>query len=137
MYTWEIEELLLLKNYLLTGKEYLEMIDTDKIINLGYINWISDCYAISDLAVLTDDGNMIQESILCELPIISLTHVKYGRYHNMASIYKGIVLETSVDTANDTIISALENIDEIRSKIPPYKEEILNTNDKIVDEILE
>ena len=54
-------------NILLVGdplkKEYLEMIDTDKIINLGYINWISDCYAISDLAVLTDDGNMIQETL--------------------------------------------------------------------------
>lgn len=128
-------------NILLVGdplkKEYLEMIDNDKIINLGYINWISDCYAISDLAVLTDDGNMIQEAIICELPIVALTHVKYGRYHNMGGIYKGIVFETNVDTANDTILNTLEHIDEIQSKIPPYKKDILNTNDKIVDTILE
>ena len=117
-------------------KEYLEMIDNTKIINLGYINWISDCYAISDLAVLTDDGNMIQESIICELPVIALTHVKYGRYHNMASIYEGVVLETSVEDANETIINALDNISEIESKIPPYKEALLNNNDNIVDEIL-
>ena len=127
-------------NILLVGdplkKEYLEMIDNTKIINLGYINWISDCYAISDLAVLTDDGNMIQESIICELPVIALTHVKYGRYHNMASIYEGVVLETSVEDANETIINALDNISEIESKIPPYKEALLNNNDNIVDEIL-
>lgn len=28
MYTWEIEELLKIKNYLLTGEEYLNMVKT-------------------------------------------------------------------------------------------------------------
>ena len=49
---------------------------------------------------------------------------------------KGIVLETSVEDANETIINALDNISEIESKIPPYKEALLNNNDNIVDEIL-
>ncbi len=127
-------------NILLVGdplkKEYLEMVDETKVINLGYINWISDCYAISDLAVLTDDGNMVQESIVCNLPVITLTRVKYGRYHNIASIYEGIVFESEIDTANDIIINTLNNIDSIKTKMSPYKKGILESNDKISEIII-
>lgn len=40
MYTWEIEELLRIKNYLLTGEEYLNMVKTSP--QIGRIKY-NDC----------------------------------------------------------------------------------------------
>lgn len=76
--------------------EYLEIIDEENIINLGYINWIQDLYKLVDIAVVTDDGMMIQEAIALEIPVVALLGVKWGRYHNLASIFKGAVLESEL-----------------------------------------
>ena len=37
-------------------KKYLQ---SPRIINLGYIDWVPDLYSLVDLAVLSDDGVMI------------------------------------------------------------------------------
>ena len=79
---------------------------------------------------------MVQESIVCNLPVITLTRVKYGRYHNIASIYEGIVFESEIDAANDIIIDTLNNIDSIKTKMPFYKKEILESNDKISEIVI-
>lgn len=127
-------------NILLVGdplkKEYLDMVDESKVINLGYIDWIKDCYAITDLAVLTDDGNMIQESMACELPCMALTKVKYGRYHNMAAIFPGAVVESDIIDLNDKIFDTLNNLNSIQAKTTEYSQEVLSAGKKIADIII-
>ena len=84
-------------NLLLIGHpmhdEYFDLIDEDKIIFLGYIDWLNHLYDYINLAVLTDDGIMIQEVIACKIPIVTVTKIKWGRYHNIAGIYEGAILE--------------------------------------------
>ena len=127
-------------NILLVGdpleKEYLKMVDDSKVINLGYIDWIKDCYALTDLAVLTDDGNMMQESLACELPSIALTKVKYGRYHNMAAIFPGAVVESDIQDLNDKIFDTLKNLDSIQAKTKEYSQEILSSGKKIANIVI-
>jgi UDP-N-acetylglucosamine--N-acetylmuramyl-(pentapeptide) pyrophosphoryl-undecaprenol N-acetylglucosamine transferase len=117
--------------------EYLDLVDEDHIINLGYINWINDLYELIDLAILTDDGVMIQESVACELPAVALTRVKYGRYHNMESIFPGAILETELDQANIKIDEALENLDKLKDNSKSYVEDLISAGDKIAKIILE
>lgn len=128
-------------NLILVGdplkKEYLSLIDDSKIINVGYIDWIRDLYALTDLAVLTDDGVMIQEAMACELPAIALTRVKYGRYHNMASIFPGAVIEADINVLNEKIDYALVNLDEIQSKTSDYCKEVLSAGEKIANLVIE
>jgi len=130
-------------NLLLVGipleDEYLDLLDPNKIIYLGYIDWIRDLYELIDLAILTDDGVMIQEAMACELPTIALTRVKWGRYHNMAGIFPGAVLESNINQLNDKIEESIANLDEIKNKAKEYSEEILLSNEKIskiiIDEV--
>ena len=68
--------------------EYYDWVDEEHMIYLGYINWINDLYELIDLAVLTDDGMMLSEAMTCHLPTIALLRVKYGRYHNMAQVFR-------------------------------------------------
>lgn len=117
-------------------KEYLDLIDENKVINLGYIGWIRDLYALIDLAVLTDDGVMLQEAMACELPAISFTRVKYGRYHNMAGIFQGAVIEADIENLNSKIEESLANLDEIRAKTKEYGEKILSASEKITNIII-
>lgn len=115
---------------------YLDLIDFKKVINLGYIDWIKDLYEIVDLAILTDDGVMIQEAIACELPSVALTHVKYGRYHNMAGIFPGAVIESDLDQLNDNINESLANLNEIIDQTKKYSSEVLSSGEKIADIII-
>ncbi|MDR2624384.1 MAG: glycosyltransferase family 1 protein [Methanobrevibacter sp.] len=128
-------------NLLLIGnplkKEYMDLIDEKQIINLGYINWINDLYELIDLAILTDDGVMIQESVACELPAIALTRVKYGRYHNMESIFPDAILESELDQANSKIDEALGSLDRLKNNSKKYSEKVLSANEKIAKIILE
>jgi len=117
-------------------EEYLDLIDENKVINLGYIEWIWDLYTLIDLAVLTDDGVMLQEAMACELPAIALTRVKYGRYHNMAGIFQGAVIETDTENLNRKIGESLANLDEIKDKTKLYGEEVLSASEKITNLIL-
>lgn len=127
-------------NLLLVGvpleDSYLELIDPKKVINLGYINWIRDLYELIDFAVLTDDGVMIQEAMACELPAIALTRVKYGRYHNMAGIFPGAVIESELENLNEKIEETIVNLDEIKSKTKQYSKEVLSAGDNVAEIII-
>ncbi|MDL2270986.1 glycosyltransferase [Methanobrevibacter sp. OttesenSCG-928-I08] len=112
-------------------EDYNKLIEGKDIINLKYIDWINDLYSFIDLAVLTDDGLMIQEAITCHLPAISLTRVKYGRYHNMEAIFKGAILESDFDQLNSKVQELVDNLDEYKKKSELYSKEILNSCDKI------
>jgi UDP-N-acetylglucosamine--N-acetylmuramyl-(pentapeptide) pyrophosphoryl-undecaprenol N-acetylglucosamine transferase len=117
-------------------KKYLDLIDSKKVINLGYIDWIDDLYEVVDLAILTDDGVMIQEAIACELPSVALTHVKYGRYHNMAGIFPGAVIESDLDHLNNNINQSLANLKDILTQTKKYSGEVLSSGEKIADIII-
>lgn len=117
-------------------EEYAEIINQDNIINLGYINWIHNLYDLTDLAILSDDGVMIHEAIACKVPIIALKGVKYGRYHNMAGVFKGAVIETDLDNLNQTISENLINLNEISSIAEKYGDEVLDASNKIAKFII-
>ena len=112
-------------------KEYLELLKGNNIINLGYINWIKDLYKLIDIAVVTDDGMMIHEAIACQIPIIALIGVKWGRYHNLADIFKGAVLESEVENLNVVTSDALNNLDEMKSYARKYSADVLDSADRI------
>ncbi|RBQ23427.1 UDP-N-acetylglucosamine--N-acetylmuramyl-(pentapeptide) pyrophosphoryl-undecaprenol N-acetylglucosamine transferase [Candidatus Methanobinarius endosymbioticus] len=127
-------------NILLVGvpleDSYLDLINHKKFINLGYINWIRDLYELIDFAVLTDDGVMIQEAMACELPAIALTRVKYGRYHNMAGIFPGAVIESELKNLNEKIEETIVNLNEIKSKTKKYSKEVLSAGDNVAEIII-
>ncbi len=106
------------------------------IIYLGYIDWLFDLFNYIDLAVLTDDGLTIQEAMACEMPSICLTRIKWGRYHNLASIFKGAVLEAEVSNINEKIFEALNNLDELKKNSKKYSEDIRNTKDILSKKII-
>lgn len=122
-------------NILVVGEpleeEYLELLKGNNIINLGYINWIKDLYKLIDIAVVTDDGMMIHEAIACQIPIIALIGVKWGRYHNLADIFKGAVLESEVENLNVVTSAALNNLDEMKSYARKYSADVLDSADRI------
>lgn len=116
--------------------EYEKYLKSPKIINLGYIDWIPDLYTLTDIAVLSDDGLMIHEAIACKLPIIALKGVKYGRYHNMASVFPGAVIESDLNNLEDALKRALKMKDEMRKKASSYGEKVIKAGDRIADIIM-
>ncbi|MCK9152620.1 glycosyltransferase [Methanobacterium alcaliphilum] len=117
-------------------EEYLEYLENENIINLGYVDWIQDLYSLADVAVLTDDGVMIHEAIACKTPIVALTGVKYGRYHNMAAVFPGAVMESSLENLKETLLNALDNLNRIKEEAQRYGGDVLNSADKIADIII-
>lgn len=112
-------------------EEYLEIFEGTNVINLGYINWIQDLYKLIDLAVVTDDGMMIHEAIASQIPIIALLGVKWGRYHNLASVFEGAVLESEVEDIEKVTRSALNNLDDMKDYANSYSPDVLNSADQI------
>ncbi len=127
-------------NLLLVGHpmedEYYDLIDENKIIFLGYIDWMNHLYDFVDLAVLTDDGVMVEEAIACKIPLVTLTKIKWGRYHNMAAIFDGAVLETDLDHVNETIIKAFDNYDELKRNAEKYSEIALSAKYNTVKDMI-
>lgn len=127
-------------NLLLIGHpmedEYYDLIDEDKIIFLGYIDWLNHLYDFIDLAVLTDDGVMVEETIACKIPIVTLIKVKWGRYHNIASIFEGAILETDIDNLNETIIEAFNNYDELKKNATKYSKIVLVAKQNMIKGII-
>ncbi|BAW32185.1 MAG TPA: glycosyltransferase [Methanothermobacter sp.] len=117
-------------------EDYERYLQSPRIINLGYIDWIPDLYRLVDLAVLSDDGVMIHEAIACKLPIVALKGVKYGRYHNMASVFPGAVVESDFNNLEDTLKKSLMIRDEMREKASVYSEKVIRASDKIADIIV-
>ncbi|WP_455241002.1 glycosyltransferase [Methanothermobacter tenebrarum] len=117
-------------------ERYEKYLQSPRIINLGYIDWVPDLYRLVDLAVLSDDGVMIHEAIACKLPIIALKGVKYGRYHNMASVFPGAVVESDFNNLEDTLKRALEMKDEMKEKASSYSEKVIKAGERIANIIL-
>ena len=117
--------------------EYLDLIDESKIIYLGYIDWLKHIYKFIDLAVLTDDGVMLEEAIACKVPTIALTRIKWGRYHNMAGVFKGAILESSVDDICLNIGEAFKNYESLKNSANNYSEIVLNTRNLLAEKIIE
>ncbi|WP_407379865.1 glycosyltransferase family 1 protein [Methanobrevibacter sp.] len=116
--------------------EYMDLIDQSKIIYLGFIDWLKHLYDFIDLAVLTDDGVMVEELIACKIPIVTVTKIKWGRYHNIAGIFEGAILESSIEDANDTILEAFENYDSLKSSANNFSEDLLATKYRIAEKII-
>ncbi len=116
--------------------EYLDYLKKENIIYLGYVDWIQDLYNLADVSVLSDDGVMIHEAIACKVPIVALTGVKYGRYHNMAAVFPGAVAESSIDELEQNIKVALDNITGMKNEAQRYGEDVLDSGNKIADIII-
>lgn len=128
-------------NLLLVGHpmhdEYMDLINHDKIIYLGFIDWLNHLYKFIDLAVLTDDGVMVEELTACKIPIVTVTRIKWGRYHNIAGIFEGAILESSIEDANDNILKAFENYDSLKDNANKYSEELLATQTSLAKKIID
>lgn len=118
-------------------EKYLEFLETDGILYLGYIDWVRDLYKLADFVIITDDGVMLHEAIACNLPIITLLRVKYGRYHNMGDIFKGAVVESDLDNLDTIVNDFLDNIDKTKDKASKYGKDVLESSDKIAKIICE
>jgi len=112
-------------------ERYLDFLKTQGIIYLGYIDWVNDLYKLADLVIITDDGVMLHEAIACNLPIITLLRVKYGRYHDMGRVFEGAMVESHLDNLDNTVKESLENIDKIKGKASQYGKDVLEAADKI------
>ena len=128
-------------NVLLIGypmhDEYMDLINQEKVIYLGFLDWINHLYDYIDLAVLTDDGVMIEEVLACEVPIVTVTKIKWGRYHNIAGIFKGAILESSMEDTNETILSAFENYESLKNSADMYAEMLLDAKPSLAQKIID
>ena len=117
----------------LLDEEYEKYLDDSKVIFVGYIDWVADLYALSDLAVLTDDGLMLQEAMLCNIPVVMLKRVKYNRYHNMEVIFKGATKECDLEDMDEKIFEILDNLEDYQAKTDIYKDAIMKASGEICD----
>ena len=128
-------------NVLLVGhpmhEEYRDLIDESKIIYLGFVDWLNHVFDLMDLAVLTDDGVMIEEILTCNVPIVTVTRIKWGRYHNIAGIFEGAILESSIEDANETILKAFEEYDSLKSNSEKYAADILASKPNMAQKIID
>ena len=116
--------------------EYMDLIDEDNVIYLGYINWINHLFKFADLCALSDDGVSIEEALVCESPIIALTHVKWGRYQNMAGVFKGAIVESEVEDVYENVCKAFSHYDELKKNTSKYAKLCSEAGDVLVDKIL-
>ena len=112
-------------------EEYMKYFENSNLIYLGYIDWIKDLYKIIDLAVVTDDGMMIHEAMAWGIPVVALIGVKYGRYHNLAAVFEGAVLESELENLEVVIKDTFANMDSMKQSALKYGEEVLKSSDKI------
>lgn len=117
-------------------EDYLDELDDENVIYAGYIDWINHLFKFADLTVLTDDGVSIQEALTCAKPIIALTRVKWGRYQNMAAVYKGAIIESEVSDVCKSIDEAFKNYDSLQENALIYAESCLKATDNLVDSML-
>lgn len=116
--------------------DYLDLIDEEKVIYAGYIDWLNDLFKFVDLAVLTDDGISIEEALASKTPIVALTKVKWGRYQNMAGVYKGAIIESEVTDVCRSIDEAFENMDSLRQNTHKYAELCTQAGNALAQKIL-
>lgn len=117
-------------------EEYLDEINKRNIIYAGYVDWINHLFKFADLAVLTDDGVSIQEALCSNTPIVALTHVKWGRYQNMAGVFKGAIVESSVEDVVKSVNYAFDNFDVLSENTAKYAKLCLEASDVLADKML-
>ena len=117
-------------------EEYNELIDENKIIYAGYIDWINHLFKFADLTVLTDDGVSLEEAFTNGKPIVALARVKWGRYQNMAGVFKGAMIESSVEDVYESIEEAFRNYGSMQKKALVYGEQCMNAADDLAEDIL-
>ena len=110
-----------------------KIIDHPNIINLGYINYINDLYGLVDLAVITDDGLTLHETIACEIPVVVVIGVKYGRYHGLSRVFDGAVIESNVDNITSVVNKALNNYDSMKEATTKYAKDIIKAPEDLVE----
>ena len=118
-------------------EKYREYLESDGILYLGYIDWVRDLYKLADFVIITDDGVMLHEAIACNLPIITLLRVKYGRYHNMGDVFSGAMVESDLDNLDEVVNNFLENMDKTKDKASKYGKDVLESADNIAKIIYE
>ncbi|WP_414469071.1 glycosyltransferase [Methanobacterium sp. ACI-7] len=114
-------------------EKYCEYLETPGILYLGYIDWVKDLYKLADFVIITDDGVMLHEALACDLPIITLLKVKYGRYHDISKVFEGAIVETELDSLTQTVEMFLENLDDKKGTASKYGAEVLHSSDKIAE----
>lgn len=114
-----------------------EIIDYPNIINLGYINYMADLYDLIDLAIITDDGLTLHETIACEIPVVVVIGVKYGRYHGLSKVFDGAVLESNVDNITEVVMEALNNEKTMKEATKKYSKGIIDGSNHLVKFVLE
>ena len=86
--------------------------------------------------ILTDDGVSIQEALTTNTPIVALTHVKWGRYQNMAGVFKGAIVESSVEDTVSSVQYAFENYGSLSENTSKYAKLCLEASDVLADKML-
>ena len=88
------------------------------------------------MAVLTDDGISIEEALTSKTPIVALTRIKWGRYQNMAGVYKGAIIESEVSDVCKSIDEAFENMDSLKENTHKYAKLCSEAGDVLASKIL-
>jgi UDP-N-acetylglucosamine--N-acetylmuramyl-(pentapeptide) pyrophosphoryl-undecaprenol N-acetylglucosamine transferase len=52
--------------------------------------------------------------------------VKYGRYHNLASVFEGAVLESHVDNISEVVNQAFDQYDSMKEATRKYSGEVID-----------
>ena len=117
-------------------EEYNELIDESKIIYAGYIDWINHLFKFADLTVLTDDGVSLEEAFTNGKPIVALARVKWGRYQNMAGVFKGAMIESTVEDVCESIDEAFKNYGSMQKKALVYGQQCMDAADNLAEDIL-
>ena len=116
-----------------TPEELEDVINHPNIMNLGYINYMDDLYDLIDLAIITDDGLTLHETLACQIPVVVVLGVKYGRYHGLSKVFDGAVIESNVDNISEKVNYALENYDQMYNSTKIYSEDIINATDDLTN----
>ena len=117
-------------------EEYLDSVDMQKVIYVGYIDWLDHLFRFVDLTVLTDDGISLEEAFACEKPIVALTRIKWGRYQNMAGVYKGAMIESDVKDVCASIDEAFKNYESLQKNAIIYGKQCARAGDNLATKML-
>jgi len=105
-------------------------------MNLGYINYMADLYDLIDLAIITDDGLTLHETLACEIPVVVVLGVKYGRYHGLSKVFEGAILESNVENISEKVNCALENYEEMYESTKKYSTPIINGSNDLTNFVI-
>ena len=117
-------------------EEHMNLIDKNKVIYAGYIDWLDHLFKFADLTVLTDDGISIEEAFACQKPIVSLIRIKWGRYQNMAGVYKGAMIESEVKDVCASIEEAFKNYESLQKNAIIYGNQCAEAADVLASKML-